>query len=236
MALPLTERSMTSSVTIRFDQIHVFPGQMLQIQEFSWAEFEALLIDRGGDSPGRIRYFDGILTIMSPTPDHEFSNRTIEGLIKVVLQETATPAVLMGSTTLKGKPAGIEPDSCYYIESAEAIQAVMLSGRNRIDLTTDPPPDLVLEIDVTSLTDIQLYLPLKIPEVWIYQPAQEYLDLYWLELGEYVLKDQSHHFPMIDVKRVIPQWLSRARQEDPMAVEIAFREWVRQQLSSSKSS
>lgn len=40
----------------------------------------------------------------------------------------------------------------------------MVSGQNRLDLEKDPPPDLVLEIDVFSLTDVQAYLPLKILE------------------------------------------------------------------------
>ncbi len=226
---------MTSSLTIRLDQVSVPPGQMIQIRDLTWPEFEALLAERGEQAAGRIRYCDGVVTIMSPSPEHEFTNRAIEGFIKVIFQETDTPALPMGSTTLKRMPMGIEPDSCYYIESAEAIRAVILSGRNRIDLQTDPPPDLALEIDVTSLTDIQLYLPLRIPEVWIYRPTRQRLEIYGLEQGGYVQKERSRYFPTIDVKQVIPEWLERARQQDPMGVEKQFRQWIRQQALGDTS-
>lgn len=219
------------SVIVRLDQIRVPSGQMTQIQDLSWSEFEIFLAQRGDDGWGRIRYCDGVLTILSPSPEHEFSVRTIDGLIRIVLEEEGTPAFLMGSTTLKGKPVGIEPDSCYYIDSAAAIQAVMTSGQNRIDLEKDPSPDLVLEIDVSSLTDVQAYLPLKIPEVWIYRPDRQQLDVYWLENGTYVLRDRSRVFPRIDIRTVIPEWLERSRNQDPITTGIEFRRWIRQQGS-----
>lgn len=222
---------MTPSVTIRLGQVSVPPGQMIQIRDLSWTEFEALLTERGERGLGRIRYCDGLLTIMSPSPDHEFSKAIIGDLVKVILQETGTPALPLGSTTLQGMPVGIEPDGCYYIESAEVIRAVMRSGRNRIDLQMDPPPDLVLEIDVMSLTDVQLYRPLQVPEVWIYRLTRRQLDIYGLEQGDYVQRERSRCLSQIDVKQVIPEWLERARQEDPMGLELQFRQWVRQQVT-----
>lgn len=220
------------SVTVSLDQIQVPPGQMAQIQDLSWSEFESLLRQRGDDGPGRIRYSNGVLTIMSPSPEHEFSIRTIDGLLRIVLEEEGIPAFLMGSTTLKGKPVGVEPDSCYYIDSAAAIRAVLVSGQNRIDLETDPPPDLVLEIDVSSLTDVQAYLPLKIPEVWIYRPARQQLDVYCLEKGDYAVQEQSRSFSRIDIRTVIPEWVERARNRDPITMGVEFRRWVQQQLQN----
>ncbi len=221
-----------SSLNISLEQIQVPAGQMTQIQDLSWAEFEAFLEERGNDSLGRIRYRDGVVTILSPDPEHELSKEVIGDCIKIILQKTRTPAFPLGSTTLKGKPVGIEPGSCYYIESADTIRAVMISGQRSVNLETDPPPDLALEIDVASLTDIETYLPLKIPEVWIYRPCQHQLDLYWLMEEKYVLQEQSLHFPMLDIKKIIPEWLDRARQQDPMTLEVEFRQWLGQHLAS----
>ncbi len=41
-------------------------------------------------------------------------------------------------------------------------------GKQQIDLETDPPPDLALEVDATTLTSSEDYEALRIPEVWIY--------------------------------------------------------------------
>ncbi len=39
---------------------------------------------------------------------------------------------------------GLEADDCYWIANAERM-----TGKRRLDLRTDPPPDLAIEVDAT---------------------------------------------------------------------------------------
>jgi Uma2 family endonuclease len=59
---------------------------------------------------------------------------------------------------------GAEPDSYFYIQNSDRIQG------NRIDITIDPPPDLVIEVDITnsSTRSFPVYQQLGIPEIWRY--------------------------------------------------------------------
>jgi Uma2 family endonuclease len=88
--------------------------------------------------------------------------------------------------------SGIEPDYCFYVDNWQAI-----SGKQRINWQEDPPPDLVIEVDVTSYTDVADYLPYRVPEVWLWK--KQVLKIYWLQSGEYVLHDRSMILPLIDL-------------------------------------
>ena len=84
--------------------------------------------------------------------------------------------------------SGIELDYCFYIEHWPAI-----SGKKRINWVTDPPPDLVVEVNVTHYTDVNDYLPYRVPEVWLFKQRQ--LIIYGLQDEAYVLQEQSRYFP-----------------------------------------
>ena len=92
--------------------------------------------------------------------------------------------------------SGIEPDYCFYIDHWQAI-----SGKERIDWLIDPPPDLVLEIDVTSFSDVNDYLPYRVPEVWLWRKNQ--LLIYQLQEAEYRSQVQSRYFPDINLLDVV---------------------------------
>ena len=72
----------------------------------------------------------------------------------------------LGSTTFKrgDMTVGIEPDDCFYI----ANHASMI-GRDRLDLTVDPPPDLAIEVEITSKTQLSAYEALGVPEIRRYE-------------------------------------------------------------------
>ncbi|MEH2053012.1 MAG: Uma2 family endonuclease [Nostoc sp.] len=57
----------------------------------------------------------------------------------------------------------IEPDTCFYIQNA-----CQMIGKRRLDLSVDPPPDLAIEIDVTSKTQLSAYVALSVSELWCY--------------------------------------------------------------------
>ncbi|NEQ28401.1 MAG: Uma2 family endonuclease, partial [Microcoleus sp. SIO2G3] len=115
--------------------------------------------------------------------------------------------------------SGIEPDYCFYINNWEAV-----SGKKRIDWRNDPPPDLVIEIDVTSYSDVEDYLPYRIPEIWLFKKQK--LLIYQLQGIEYQLQTQSRYFPNIPLQDTIARCLQIAYNRNTSA---AIRD-LRQQL------
>jgi Uma2 family endonuclease len=113
----------------------------------------------------------------------------------------------LGSTTFKreGMLSGIEPDDCFYIQNYQAV-----IGKDRLDLAIDPPPDLAIETDVTSKTEIDAYKGLGVPELWIYNNGTLKTNL--LVHGEYVESQTSLAFPNIRISDLIPHYLQRAKQ------------------------
>ncbi len=117
--------------------------------------------------------------------------------------------------------SGIEPDYCFYINNWEAI-----SGKDRINRGIDPSPDLVIEIDVTSYTDVNDYLPYGVPEVWLLRKNQ--LLIYQLQDEGYTLESSSRYFPNINVFEVVRDCLQIAYERN---TSFAIRQ-LRQKLAS----
>ncbi len=160
-------------VTLQLRQTEVQPGQCLILREISWAEFEAILEELGEHRATRVAYYQGLLEIRMPSPEHEVDKELIGDMVKILLDELQLDWEPYGSTTLKRSQmaAGVEPDTCFYIQNAGQI-----IGKRRLDLLVDPPPDLVIEIDVTSKTQLSAYVALGIPEFGVTEMAScEYL-------------------------------------------------------------
>lgn len=171
----------------------------------------------------RIAYDQGMLEIMVPLPEHEYFTSSIGNLIQDLAEELGIEYECFGSTTWKKqeKMAGAEPDECFYIKSLPAIL-----GRLDIDLNQDPPPDLVLEVDMTSksLNRLRIYSRLGVPEVWRYDLGQ--LWLYQLVNEEYVETEISLAFPEFPLKR-IPANVKQNPVTGRTALRRRFREWVK---------
>ncbi len=182
------------------------PGQKVTLQPVSWQRFEAILDGLGEKRSSRVAYANGILEIMVPLPEHERSKVLLADLVKILLKFKKLAWEPLGSTTFKGQnmTAGIEPDDCFYIQNYKAV-----IGKERIDLSVDPPPDLSLETDVTSKTATDAYKALGVPELWIYDSPQ--LKIKILVNGEYIDSNTSLTFPDIDVVQIIPQYIQRAK-------------------------
>jgi Uncharacterized protein conserved in cyanobacteria len=141
--------------------------QHVVLYEVSWATYEHLLADHLDSSSPRFTYDRGTLEIMSPSNKHERINRALALMVEVIAEERQMEWDNHGSTTFRRKDLerGFEPDSCFYFQNAERIR-----GKDEIDLHIDPPPDLVIEIDITSgsIHKLPIYASLGIPEVWRY--------------------------------------------------------------------
>lgn len=141
--------------------------QRVVLHNVSWGTYERLLEDHENNSAPRFTYDRGELEIMSPSPEHEKLNRRMAQLVMALTEETGVEAEDFGSTTFRREDLerGFEPDSCFYIENEESVR-----GKSRIDLSVDPPPDLVIKIDITSpsLNKLSIYTRIGVPEIWRY--------------------------------------------------------------------
>jgi Uma2 family endonuclease len=196
-------------VTIPIKNIQLNPGSLMTIRDVTWEQFEAILEEREAEGiRTRIAYIQGTLEIMSPLPIHERLHRIIGHIVVALLDIQERDWEDFGSTTFrkKAKKAGLEPDTCFYIQNAEKVR-----DRKRIDMTVDPPPDLAIEADVTSQTALDIYEVLEVPEVWIY--TEEKFTINVLTDGKYVESSTSPTFPNLPILELIPQLVYRAFTE-----------------------
>jgi Uma2 family endonuclease len=210
-------------VTLQLRQLVVYPGQRIQLQQVNWNEFEAILNELGDKCGYRIAYSDGVLEIRMPSLEHEKAKVLIGDMVKILLEELDLDNECFGSSTFKRQDMakGIEPDEYFYIENF----AQML-GKNRLDLTLDPPPDLAIEVDVTSKTGLEAYQTLGIPELWRLEAGKLHIDL--LQERQYQSVNFSPHFPHIPIIDGIAQFLDRSQTEGRSQTLKAFRHWVQQ--------
>uniref|UniRef100_UPI00194DE7BF Uma2 family endonuclease n=1 Tax=Spirulina sp. CCY15215 TaxID=2767591 RepID=UPI00194DE7BF len=150
----------------RFD---IPPGQKLVLRDVNWQEFEQILAELGEKRASHIAYANETLEIMTPLPEHEVDKLFVTNFVEILLEELDIDFYPLGSTTFKNElmKYGIEPDNCFYIEHETAVR-----GKNRLDLTLDPPPDLALEIDITSRTHPDIYQALGVPELWRFEKGR----------------------------------------------------------------
>ena len=213
-------------IQISIDRINVPPGQKVLLSQVGWQEFEAILAELGARS-ARIAYDNGILELMTPLPEHEAAKEMIGDLLKALLEELEIEFLTLGSTTFKNQQMAqaIEPDQCFYIQNEARVR-----GKKRLDLTIDPPPDLALEIDITSRTHRNIYAALKVPELWRFEQGKLQINL--LQAGEYVQVEESPTFPSLSLREAIVQSVSQSQKAGRNVALKAFRAWVKAQMSA----
>ncbi len=197
------------------------------LQNISWQTFKTILIEMGGDRTSRLAYDSTTLEIMTPLMPHENSNRLIEVFVGVLCEELGKEIKRTGSLTLTRDDLeyGGEPDSSYYIQNESIVR-----DKQEIDLNTDPPPDLVLEVEYSrsKIDKLLLYASLGVPEFWRYNGLV--LRIYRLESGQYVECSASPTFAPVSVTQ-IPSFLTESRSVGEMTCTRNFRHWVRGQLA-----
>jgi Uma2 family endonuclease len=186
------------------------PEQRMVLYHVSWDTYERLLHDYEQCSSPRFTYDRGILEIMSPFSQHEAYGRFLDCLMIAWADATDTLVRITGSTTYKREDLqrGFEPDSSYYIQHEPWVR-----GKERIDLHVDPPPDLLVEIDIThsSLDKLSIYAQVGVPEVWRYDGAQ--LHLLVLREGTYVAGTQSGVMPSMTADALLDLLRGAAEQD-----------------------
>ena len=190
-------------ITISENELMLTPGNEVIFPHQTWEDYQRLLDLRQDKTLPKL-YFNSKtqqIRLMSPLPSHGNRVNTLSDLVKVLLRRQGKDWQCFDPITLKiPNQAGLEPDTCFYIENRQAIL-----GKDKIDLTIDPPPDLAIEVDFTSITDVEAYELLKIPELWIYR--QESLNIYLLQENSYQDSEKSNLFPDINIKKILPHYV-----------------------------
>jgi Uma2 family endonuclease len=189
---------------------HLTPGEPAIFHDVSWEEYEQLsdeLVDRSGV---RVSYHGGTLEIMATSTEHDFYEDLLQNLVRLLSLRLNFRFRSFGRPTMKKsrRQTGKEPDGCYFIKSCDLI-----GRRKRLDFEHDPPPDIAIEIDLTtkSVPKLPIYHTLEVPEVWIYNGTK--LMIYrWSDQG-YVSVERSEELPML-TGQLLTNFLNDAEETD----------------------
>ena len=178
------------------EKIDIPPGSVFQMPG-NWDDYEALCQQLDDRSIPRLKYRPGEIWLMSPLAEHGRNASLIADIIKAILDHLGKEYDSFTPITMQlPQRSGIEPDYCFYIDNWQTV-----SGKKRINWEESPAPDLVLEIDITSYTNVDDYLAFKVPEVWLFR--NEIVTIYSLQGESYIVTNSSRYFPNIDILNLI---------------------------------
>lgn len=214
---------MTTYATSYLDAIaHMPAGGKLILYDVTWEEYEQLL-EELKDRALRVSYIRGRLEILSSSFPHEKHKEFLVQLVSLFADEMDMTLETAGSTTFKDEQLamGAEPDTCFYVQNAPSV-----IGKDSIDLMTDPPPDVVVEIDIWSESTgkMEFYAAIGVPEFWRYDNRQ--LRIHHLSEQGYIEAPASLAFALL-TGEVLTRFLERSKSEGQSATLRAFRGWLR---------
>jgi Uma2 family endonuclease len=221
---------MSTQITTYYEIVSQLPEDAsITFHDVSWDEYEELL-EQVGEAPGlRISYDNGSLHVMTISAEHEKYSDFIKSLIAGIRLRLQIDILAFGSATMR-KPkrsAGHEPDGCFYVQTAPLI-----GNKIQLDFETDPPPDIVVEIDVhhDSRARFRGYLALGVPEIWRYDGHA--MTIYHLskegDRQQYVAGDTSAGLPMLSAT-LLTEMIERMRRDGELSALLAFDEWLQSQ-------
>lgn len=198
------------------------PKQKFLLTDISWEAYETIQKTLRNRAV-RITYDRGNLELLSPSYRHQRYKTLIGRFVNIIAEEKNIPLINGGSSSFKRPDLerGLEPDECFYIQNASAIV-----GKEEIDLTCDPPPDLAIEINISnsSLNRISIYAALGIPEVWSYDGIA--LKVFLLEDADQKSLKRRRTFPFLPLPEFI-LFLRQAEMTDDTTLFRSFRDWVK---------
>ncbi|HEY9608133.1 Uma2 family endonuclease [Allocoleopsis sp.] len=201
------------------------PEQCIQLSGISWQTYHILLGELH-ERRLRLTYNRGILEIMAPSPEHEIYKKLASRFVETIAEELRISIYPLGSTTFHCQDlgCGLEPDECFYIQNQSAVK-----GKKKIDLTQDPPPDLAIEIDITSsaTSRLEVLANIGVPEIWCYDGI--FLTIHQLQNKRYIPSNHSLAFPTLYIDKV-DHFLLQAGVVDYLELVSSFRRWVKSQI------
>lgn len=199
-------------------------GRRILLNDISWKEYGMFLEDFEEKAGWRLAYDGGKLEIMPPTPEHEEYSFNFHNFVLAYCERFELELEGRRSTTFRKKflEKGVEPDECYYIQSAEKIAGKEIAAKDF------PMPDVAVEVDVTteSLDKFPIYSALGIPELWIYDGKK--LTFYELEGKKYHQISNSRALPQLSSEK-LAEFLKISRDKGQTFALRSFRIWLNEQ-------
>jgi len=196
----------------------IAPESRVLLKNATWQQYIQFR-DTDENRNTRMTFDRGSLELVSPTGLHESLKMLIGQCVAIWILERRIPIKSCGSTTFRREDMerGLEPDNCYYIQNESRVR-----GQTEIDLTIDPPPDLVIEIDVTSssINRFSIYAAFGVPEIWRWH--EDELNLFSLESGRYVKTTASQALPGFPFEKFM-DIVGRRSSVDEMTLMSEFR-------------
>ena len=197
--------------------------QRIVLHDISWETYEGLLADHGESSAPRFTYDRGELEILSPSPEHEFVNRTLALLVELVAEELGIESVNVGSMTFKRTRSqqGFEPDSSFYIQHADRVLDLAV-----FDVEAAPPADLIIEIEITrsAIPKLPIYAAMDVPEVWRWDGQR--VNILRLTADEYAETERSLALPPL-TSELLTRFIIESQKSRRTAWMRSVREWAR---------
>jgi Uma2 family endonuclease len=204
-------------------------GQRVILHGVSWATYERLLADFQDSHAAHFAYDEGRLEIMVLSAEHEEYKDVITLLINVLAEEMDIDVRSFGSTTFQRADLerGFEPDGCFYIQHEAQVR-----GKKKLDLMVDPPPDLMIEIDISrpSLNKLPMYAQMGVGEVWRYDGRR--LTIFKLEGSVYIERAESAALPNV-TGETLTNFAEEGKQLKRTAWLRRVREWAQQRIEKS---
>jgi Uma2 family endonuclease len=198
------------------------PGETVRLEGLSWDDYVAMADAIPDGAPVRTAYDGGRLEIMTTSPEHDKFSRFLHDLVRGLSLPRGIDVVAGGSSTFRSEllQRGVEPDECYWIANAAAA-----IGLKRWNAETDPPPDLAIEIDITSdsINRRPIYASLGIAEMWRFD-GQTLQSFGLNEDGEYVPTEKSLAFSFLNVADLLP-FLAQLGTRSDTAILREFHDW-----------
>jgi len=201
------------------------------LPNISWQTYQSLIRDFEQEPAIRLTYDRGMLEIRMPLDPHETYKKLLGRLVEAATEELDIEIRSLGSRTCDRADLarGLEPDQCYYIQNEALVRGVA-----QIDLNQFPPPDLALEIDITSssINRLSIYATLGVPEVWRYN-GQTLTILSW-QNGEYLSLDRSIALPLLNAEDLV-RFLALRNAIGETKLVKQFRRWVKDTIAEAES-
>ena len=201
------------------------------LEGVSWDTYKTLVQETGDERKARFAYSCGALEITMPLVKHEHIKHILERIVVAFTEELSLELQCYGSATFSSKKLrkGVEPDSCFYIKNYEPIIA---RAEEKIDLEKDPPPDLIVEVDISHGSKIKMdsYAAIGTSELWRFQNGQVYI--YHLKESQYESSERSLAFSLLTVKN-LNDWLAQHNTIGDNALIRMVRKWLREQLKEN---
>jgi Uma2 family endonuclease len=207
------------------------PQEHMVLRNISWDAFERIL-DDVGETHHRVTYQDGDLEFMTISFEHEHYGEWIGKLILFVAIEMRMPLCSGGSTTLKLalEKVGLEPDRCYWIKHEKQMRE-----NKKWNALKDPPPDLAVEMDISSswLDRLDIYAKLKVPEVWRFD-GETFRVLVLGSNGKYRERARSAAFPSLPIGG-FTRFVKKLGSAEEVSLLQEFSEWLRSSVGAKKA-